>query len=430
MRVLVAHNFYQQPGGEDQCFAAEVAMLKGHGHEVTQYCLHNDAIEAMSRFEAASRTVWNWSAFREIQRVLSSFQPQIVHFHNTFPLISPAAYYAARGAKVRVVQTLHNFRLYCSNSLFFRNGAVCEDCLGRTVPWPGIVHKCYRGSRAATAAVVAMLTAHRALGTWKNVVDVYIALTEFSRQKLIEGCLPPEKIVVKSNVIARDPGTGDGLGGYAVFVGRLSEEKGLQTLVEAWKVLPDRVPLKIVGDGPLSATVKDAAANDSRIEWLGRKSAQEVDALLGDALFLVVPSQCYENFPRVVVEAFAKGTPVIASDFGAMAELVDHGRTGLRFAPGDAVGLASAVQHLADQPWKLKCLREAARREYEQKYTEQSNYRTLMAIYEQALGHSRPEGLAAARRVVANANDKQELQPSKRLIEQGVKCNPARSPRP
>ena len=421
MKILVAHNFYQQPGGEDPCVAAEVAMLKAHGHDVAEYYLHNDAIHTMNRLEVAVRTLWSRPAYRDLREVLGKFRPQIVHFHNTFPLISPAAYYAARRANARVVQTLHNFRLFCLNSLFFREGRICEDCLGKSIPWAGVAHKCYRGSRAASATVAALLTTHRAIGTWNKAVDAYIALTEFSRNKFIEGRLPAEKIAVKSNFLSEDPGVGDGTGGYGLFVGRLSAEKGLDTLLGAWKVLRADVPLKIVGDGPLAATVRDAAAGDSRIQWLGRKSAREVLELAGAAKFLVLPSKCFENFPRVVVEAFAKGTPVVASDFGAMAEVVNHGRTGLRFAPADASDLSAKVEHLAADPEGLVRMRQAARIEYERKYTEQSNYDTLLGIYERVVGEL--QNRRAADQILAQtADDPLALERAERAAMERVGC--------
>jgi glycosyltransferase involved in cell wall biosynthesis len=390
MNILAAHNFYKQPGGEDQCVAAEVAMLKSHGHEVTQYFLRNESIDAMSRLQVGSRTIWSGPAFRELRQLFRTHRPQIAHFHNTFPLISPAAYYAARAENVRVVQTLHNFRLCCANALLFRDGDVCEDCLGKSIPWPAIVHKCYHDSRAASATIATMLTAHRVLGTWRKLIDVYIALTEFGRRKLIEGGLPADKIAVKSNFAYPDPGPGAGAGGYAVFVGRLSAEKGVETLLKAWRHLGGSLPLRLVGDGPLAGAVREAAAKDASIQWLGNVPLEAVYTLVGEAAFLVLPSQCYENFPRVVIEAFAKGTPVIASKLGGMAEIVDDGRTGLHFKPGDPADLAMKVRSILADPLKLARLRQAARQRFDQCFTADVNHKSLMAIYKKALS-GRPQ---------------------------------------
>jgi glycosyltransferase involved in cell wall biosynthesis len=390
MNILVAHNFYKQPGGEDQCVAAEVAMLRAHGHNVTQYCLRNESIDAMSRLDVASRTIWSLPAFRELRELFRTHQPQIAHFHNTFPLISPAAYYAARAENIRVVQTLHNFRLCCANAVLFRDGKVCEACLGKPFGWPGIAHKCYHDSRAASAAIATMVATHRVLGTWQKAVDVYIALTEFSRRKLLEGGLPADKIAVKSNFAYPDPGLGAGTGEYAVFVGRLSAEKGVETLLEGWRHLGGRLPLKLVGDGPLAPLVQEAAKNDAMIQWLGNVPLETVYSLVGQAAFLVLPSQCYENFPRVIIEAFAKGTPVIVSKLGAMAEIVDDGRTGLHFKPGDPVDLAEKVRSILSDPWKLPQMRQAARQEFDQHFTADVNHHSLVAIYERALS-GRPQ---------------------------------------
>jgi glycosyltransferase involved in cell wall biosynthesis len=386
MNILIAHNFYKQPGGEDQCMAAEVAMLKAHGHEVTQYCLRNDAIDTMSSLEVAGRTIWSRSSFRELRQLFRTRRPQIVHFHNTFPLISPAAYYAARAEKVRVVQTLHNFRLSCANALLFRDGKVCEDCLGKSVAWPGIVHKCYHDSRNAGAVIATMQTVHRMLGTWRKAVDVYVALSEASRRKLIEGGLPADKIVVKSNFAYPDPGPGAGTGRYAMFVGRLAAEKGLETLLAAWQHLGGSLPLKIVGNGPMAAAVQEAAAKDASIQWLGNLPLETVYTLVGEATVLVLPSRCYENFPRVVIEAFAKGTPVIASNLGAMAEIVNDGRTGLHFKAGDPADLAEKLRNILADPLRLARMRQAARQDFDQYFTADVNHKSLMAIYETALG--------------------------------------------
>jgi glycosyltransferase involved in cell wall biosynthesis len=384
VKVLVVHNYYQQPGGEDRCLDAEVAMLRANGHEVVQYCADNDAVDGMGRLNLLARTVWSRPAYRDLRDLIRAERPAVAHFHNTFPLISPAAYYAARKEGVPVVQTLHNFRLLCPNALFFRDGRVCEDCLGKAVPWPGIVHGCYRGSRSTSAAVAAMVTTHRALGTWQDAVDVYIALTEASRGKFVAGGLPAAKLVVKPNFLDVDPGPGDGRGGYAVYVGRLSAEKGIGTLLEAWRTLD--FPLRIVGDGPLAGPVAEAAAKNPAIQWLKSRPPEEVLDLIGGAAVLLLPSECYENFPRVAVEAFAKGTPVIASRLGAMAEIVADGRTGWHFEAGNAEDLSAVVGRVWPPATRrgLNEFRKAARAEFEENYTAEANYRALAAIYERA----------------------------------------------
>jgi glycosyltransferase involved in cell wall biosynthesis len=385
MKVLIAHNFYQQGGGEDHVMAAEMALLEAHGHIVIPYRLHNDAINGMGRARLAVRTLWSRASYRDIKEQIRRHRPQVAHFHNTFPLISPAAYYAARSENVSVVQTLHNFRIFCPNALLFRDGGVCEDCLGKSFAWPGIVHKCYRGSRVASAAVATMAWTHRVLGTWRELVDRYIALTQFSRRKIIDGGLPAHKVVVKPNFVYPDPGPGNHGHEYIVFVGRFSPEKGLETLLKAWRMLGGRVRLKLLGDGPQAPLIRDAAARERGIEWLGSRPLEDVYTALGRAHCLVLPSQCYEGFPRVVVEAFAKGTPVVASNLGAMAEVVTHGRTGLHFRPGDPADLAAQIQRLLDAPEQAQRMRLAARREYELRYTAESNYRILMDIYQSAL---------------------------------------------
>jgi glycosyltransferase involved in cell wall biosynthesis len=394
MKILLAHNYYQQPGGEDPCAAAEIAMLEARGHEVVPYYLHNDAIDGMSRLDVASRTIWSRSAYREVRELIRAERPQIAHFHNTFPLISPAAYYAARAENVPVVQTLHNFRLLCPGANFFRDGQVCEDCLGRVVPWPALIHRCYRGSGPATATLVAMLAVHRAMKTWREAVDVYVALSAFCREKFIAGGLSGERIAVKPNFVDPDPGAGAGSGGYAVFAGRLSPEKGVAMLLSAWTRLPGRLKLKIIGDGPLAPMVRDAAAHSPQVEWLGARGPAETLAVVGEATCLVMPSICYETFGRTIIEAYAKGTPVLASRLGSRAELVDEGRTGWLFEAGNAEDLAAQVRRFPDDPAELRRMRQAARAEYEQKYAAESNYRVLLAIYEKALG-----GKSATRRL-------------------------------
>jgi glycosyltransferase involved in cell wall biosynthesis len=350
-----------------------------------RYEVHNDQVEHVDRLTLAKDTVWNTSAYRELRTIIRRERPDVVHFHNTLPLVSPAGYYAAKAEGVPVIQTLHNYRLLCPVALFFRDGRVCEDCMGKAVPWPGVVHGCYRGSRAASGVIATMLTVHRALRTWTEMVDVYVALTEFARNKFIEGGLPAGKIVVKPNFVAPDPGRGQGGGGYALFVGRLAPEKGTGTMLAAWDRLRTRVPLKIVGEGPLKDQVVRVAAKRSDVEWLGHRPVADVHALMRKADMLVFPSQWYETFGRVAAEAFAAGTPVIAANIGAVAELVEHGRTGLKFRPGDPEDLATQVEWALSHSAELRRMREEVRAEFEAKYTAERNYRALMEIYEAAL---------------------------------------------
>lgn len=386
MRILLLHNSYQQRGGEDVAVARECSLLAARGHEVSLYTVFNDAVrDAWARVRTALGAPYSLSARRRVAAEIRRVRPDIVHVHNFFPLLTPSVYDACRAAGRPVVQSLHNYRLLCLNALFFRDGRICEDCLGTPVPWPGVKHGCYRGSRGASAAVAAMLTVHRAMRTWAEKVDVYIALTEFARAKFVQGGLPARKLVVKSNFVHPDPGPGEGRGGYALFVGRLSPDKGLDTLLAAWERLGDRVLLKIVGDGPLAPQVRAAAARRPGLEWLGMQPSECVFALMKDAGALLFPSRCYEGFPQVVAEAYAVGLPVIAGDLGSLSSLIDHGRTGLRFSSNDPADLAAKVTELWAHPEKRAAMSRAARREFEQKYTAEQNYRALMEIYARAM---------------------------------------------
>lgn len=383
MQILAVHNYYQQFGGEDVIFTAETDLLESHGHNVYRYTLHNDQIKTMSSWSVAKDTLWNHQVYQELRSLAAQIKPDIVHFHNTFPLVSPAAYYAVKAAGIPVVQTLNNYRLLCPNALFLRNGNVCEDCLGKVLPWPGTVHGCYQNNRAASSVVAAMLTTHRLLHTWVNMVDVYVAnLTEFARDKFTQAGIPPDKIVIKPNFVDPDPGVGQGQGGYALFVGRLSPEKGIATLLSAWKQMKEsRIPLKIVGDGPLASEVGATVNEMPDVEWLGKQPLQTIYALMKDATFLVFPSQWYEGLPRTIVESFAVGTPIIASNLGAMSSLIRHGVTGLHFEAGSSTDLLAQVEWAVAHPQEIAGMRQAARAEYEEKYTAEINYRKLIEIY-------------------------------------------------
>ncbi|WP_026733929.1 glycosyltransferase family 4 protein [Fischerella sp. PCC 9605] len=384
MHILTVHNKYQIRGGEDESQELERRTLQEYGHQVDLYEEDNNRVKSLNSVQMALRTIWSTEAYQVVKQKLQNSTYNIVHIQNFFPLISPSVYYAAKEQGVAVIQTLRNYRLLCPNALFFRNGQVCEDCLGKFIPYPGVLHGCYRENKMVTGGVAAMLTVHRAMNTWTQMVDIYITLTEFARQKMIQGGMPAEKIVVKPNFVHPDPGLGEGRGNYALFVGRLSVEKGLDTLLAAWEKLGGKIPLKIIGDGPLSEEVIAAAKKNPQVEWLGRRPMTEVYTLMGEAMFLVFPSKWYETFGRVAVEAFAKGTPVIAANIGAIAELVESGRTGLHFRAGDAEDLAAKVEWLLANPAKLAQMRQEARAEFEAKYTADRNYQKLMEIYIQA----------------------------------------------
>jgi glycosyltransferase involved in cell wall biosynthesis len=384
MKILMLHNRYLVPGGEDQSAAAEAALLRRHGHEVELLEEDNRRVEELGKARTALRTLWSPESLKRVEGQLRSGRFDILHVQNFFPLWSPSVYYAAGRCGVPVVQTLRNYRLICSNAVFFRENRVCEDCLGRLAPWPGILHACYRDSRTASSVVAAMIALHKIAGTWQKRVNVYIALTEFAREKYIAGGLPAEKIAVKPNFLDPAPSLGNGGGGYALFVGRFSAEKGIGTMLEAWKEADGALPLKIAGEGPLLDQVKTAAEANSSIQYLGRTASEETLELMRRAEFLVFPSGCYEGMPRTVLEAFAVGTPVLASDLGAAATMVTPNITGFHFAPGNARELREKVEWCTRNLPRVQSLRENARAAFEARYTGAANVAALLAIYGQA----------------------------------------------
>lgn len=388
--VLLVHCRYQERGGEDVVFDAETELLKEHGHPVDCLVFDNhDIPDRRSPFASANlavSTVWSKPAAARVSAAIREFTPEVVHFHNTFPLITPSAYAACRKSSVPVVQTLHNYRLLCPNAQFFRDGHACEDCLGRTPPWPGVWHGCYRNSRGQTAAVAAMLTVHRLRRTWERDVDVYVALTDFARRKLAEGGVPADKIVVTPNFLHPDPGMGAHRGDFALFVGRLTPSKGVETLLRTWESFQGLPPLRIIGEGPLSDAVARAGQLTPAIEFRGHLDRDSVLACMGQARVLIFPSQWYEAFPMSIVEALATGLPIIASRLGAMAEIIEDGRTGLHFATGDSADLAARVRWAWEHPDMMRAMGKEGRRVYETKYTAEHHYQQLMQIYQRAMG--------------------------------------------
>jgi glycosyltransferase involved in cell wall biosynthesis len=386
MRILFVHNRYQQAGGEDVVVHAESSLLARMGHNIELWEENNDAI--LSRLDAVKTGVQSVYSFRQAGKIrerIRRFDPDVVHIHNFFPRLSPSIHFACFRAGIPIVQSLHNFRLLCPAATFQGGGKVCEECLGKSVPWPSVENGCYRNSRAASAAVAIMLSVHRALGTWRRSVSRFIALTEFARDRFIAGGLPTEKISVKSNFVEPDPGIGSGGGNYALFVGRLAEEKGIGTLLAAWNRLSIKPRLKIIGDGPLAPDVAKAAATHPEIEWLGSRSREEVSRAMAEAGVLILPSTWYEGFPLVVAEAFAAGLPIIASRIGGVAEVVSDGHTGLLVSPGNPDELGNAVSRAFSHREELQLMRFQARSEFERKYTAEVNYARIMTIYTAAI---------------------------------------------
>ncbi len=390
IKILLAHNYYLLPGGEDTAFEAEVSLLRDHGHEVIEYVEDNHRIAAGNQVSFALQTVWSWESYRRIKKTLQRERPQLAHFHNTFPLISPAAYYACREERIPIVQSLDNPRLICPSANFYRDGHLCQDCLGRTPPWPSVLHRCYHRSVLQTSVVATMLSLHRRLNTWNTKVDYYLVATEFYRRKFMEADLPAEKLVVIPHFIDPDPQFDPKrrLGNYVLYMGRLDPEKGIRTMLSAWKNLPG-IPLKIRGDGQLKQEMQDSIRKDGigDIEMVGRLDKPALMELVKGARFLIWPSEgYYETFGYVAVESFSCGVPVIASNIGVMGEIVADHRTGLLFSSGDPLDLAHKVKWAWEHPAEMADLGENARREYELKYTAEQNYRLLVKLYQRTLG--------------------------------------------
>jgi glycosyltransferase involved in cell wall biosynthesis len=378
-RILIVHNVYKQKGGEDIVVEAEAELLRQHGHEVELFLRHNDAISGIGRLAITTQTLWSTPTVRTFKAIVRNFKPDIVHVHNTFPLISPSLYWAAAAAGLPVVQTLHNFRPLCPQAMFLRNGRICEDCLGR-LPWRGVMHRCYRSSVIQSAISAGMLILHRGLNTWQTKVTRYIALNEFCRNKFIEGGFPAEQIVIKPNFVDFDESEAAERSGF-LFVGRLSPEKGVDVLARALRMIDVQVQVRVAGAGPQKATLADT----SGIEWLGTLSSAQVMKQMKQTLALVFPSICYETFGLVIVEAFASGTPVIASRIGTIPDLVEEGVTGLLFTPSDASDLANKMRWAQLNPERMAAMGREARACYERKYTADRNYEQLMAIYHDAI---------------------------------------------
>jgi len=382
MKILLTHNSYQQAGGEDAVVAAEAALLAERGHEVITYRRSNEELNGeglIGQAVAGLRTTWSSRSYREIAQLLKKDKPDIAHFHNTFPLISPAVYYACEEIGVPVVQTLHNYRLFCPAGTLFVNGQRREQCLWSITH--GALSRCYRNSRLQTATVSLMLAAHHVYGTWNSCVDAYLTPSQFCRDYFVRAGLPEAKVHLKPNFLARDPGKRTGRGDYALFVGRLSAEKGVLETIEAWREVPE-VRLLLAGDGPLYHEARRLAERyGGHIELLGQLHPEETLARIKGARFLVFPSRWYEPFGLSLLEAAACGVPAIASRIGAIPELVIHYHTGLLFDPDNFTELVEQVRWACSHPAEMEEMGSAARHLYLERFTAERNYESLINIY-------------------------------------------------
>jgi glycosyltransferase involved in cell wall biosynthesis len=395
MKIVLVHCHYQQTGGEAVVFEQERQLLERAGHQVIIFDRSNrevDAYRGIKRLILAQKAIWNQEARRSFTQLLRSERPDIVHVHNTWVMISPSIFSACREEGVPVVQTLHNYRLSCPAGTFFRSGRICEECPQHGL-WRSVRHACYRDSRSQTAAKAVMLSLHRYRQTWQREVDGHIVLTEFARKKFVDGGLPPEKIFIKPNFVYPDPLAGNGHsarvedGEYALFAGRLSPEKRVSTLLNAWARLPRRIPLVIIGGGQQRDELEQEAIRENlnTVVFKGTLTRDQTVAAIKRARFLIFSSEWYETFGLTMVEAFASGVPVICSRLGAMEEIVDDGRTGFHFTPGDGQDLAEKVEWAWNNPQRMRLMGEEGRREYENKYTAEKNYPRLMEIYQHAI---------------------------------------------
>ncbi len=388
--ILQVHTLYRWPGGEDRVVGAEAALLRAHGHAVVQHVADNKEILKKGRLATALalwETPWSRRVYEETVALLAAHKPDVVHAHNLWYALSPSLLSACHDTGVPVVMTLHNMRLLCPGGVFLsRQGQPCRLCQEKSA-WTGAWRRCYHGSFAASAAVARLIEKNRKRGTWNNDVDLFLVPSAFCREAYSAGGFPAERIVVKPNFL--DDPLADGVlsmpeAPRALFVGRLSEEKGLRTLLRAWRYVESRcdAELRLVGDGPLREELAREAEGSS-VSFTGQLVHEDVLREIGRAQLLVQPSTCYESFGLTVVEGFAMGRPAVVTGIGALPELVADG-AGLSVVPGDAEALAAGVSELLFDPERCRRAGVRGREIFRERFTPEANYRALFAAYEWA----------------------------------------------
>lgn len=394
MKILLVHNYYGSaaPSGENQVFEAEGKLLRERGHAVDNFLRHSDVIRAKGAwgtFQGALSTMWNPFAAKAVRHAVETSHPDVVHVHNTFPLLSPAIFHAIGHGAARVL-TLHNYRIYCPAAIPMRAGQICTECMDKHSVLPALRYGCYRGSRIATLPLAANVALHRHLGTWSNQVDAFITLSGFQRERMIQAGLPADLVHVKPNFYPGNPTVVPWADRResVVFAGRLTAEKGVLALVRAWLLWGASAPeLRIVGDGGLRRELEQLAATVPQvpIRFLGQLAGTDAQNEIAHARLLILPSEWFEGFPMVVREAFAFGTPAAVSNIGPLPSIVRQGENGVVFAPGNPQSLLQAARTAWETVGELEHLAMGARQSFEAMYNESANYRMLMTIYEQAI---------------------------------------------
>ncbi len=384
MRILIGHNRYQWHGGEDAVVSAEVALLRSYGHEVVEFIVDNETlIQSFKRnpFHAVFNFFWSTPSYQRLSHVLEEFKPDVAHFHNIYFVLTPSVYAACRRKSVAVVQSLHNFRMFCANGLMFRDGHLCRDCLVGS-PLSGIRHRCYKNSRFASMVVTALTGWHRMRHTFDRHVDYFITATAFTRSQYVQAGLDVKQICIKPNVYYPDVDYQVPEGKYALYVGRLSDEKGVMGMLNAFKKIT-HIPLTIVGDGPLRPQVQQALQDPQldHVRWLGRLDDDALKQAMRGAKMLIVPSTCYENFPRVVVEGYAFGLPIVAFAQGSFNDIVSP-QVGVLVKSGAWEDFPAAV----DMCWQFTAQQhQQVRHVYERDFSPMANYQQMINIYNQAI---------------------------------------------
>jgi glycosyltransferase involved in cell wall biosynthesis len=391
LKILLCHNFYQQSGGEDAAVRALKALLEAEGHQVIFYSEDNQEIEQYGGFQKIRffpRTMFSARTYRRLHRIAAQEKPDIAHVQNVFPLLSPALYVALKSAGIPIVQSIQNYRLMCINGLFLREGRICELCKNGNF-LSSFRFKCYRDNYLLSGLYALTISGHRHLGTFKKI-DQFIAPTRYVAEKLVEsGVADLPRVSVLGNFLPRplpNYGRADLQNPYIFYVGRLSREKGIFTLLNAIREVP-RVKLKVAGSGPLASDVKGYIQSNRirNVELLGFVSDEEKYDLLRGALCCVLPSECYEGFPVVLLESAAVGTPIIASRIGSLATLVSNEDTGLLFNPRDATDLRTKLERLVADPAIAIKMGEQARCWLETAHTPEAHHKALMNIYQQEI---------------------------------------------